>query len=374
MTFPWPEPGQTLDQIKDLMHALIHGPQKLRYCMELICSELFMLTSPANHRPLLQDLAKVMQQFGMDATNAEQLVDRDIKALGELLTVTQANRERRSVLLVPAFTNRSNDYWHAGQSSVLASGTATVFCNAVSKGLSVGGSCFIGFDSAQKLVKDHPGLVRLLTPYHGWHHGILQPSGLGALNETDQALVVVDLDPVHVVSGKPRPQLLPEPMSMVAYLPIVEVVRKEDNARALVAALENQFKDEKGREAWQDAFKAEALPAPCEAPHTWEHFRNAFERLLEAREAGRLLPELGGAELDAFAGFFSDPKAVRERILANLMDRHQQPAPLSWADGRQLEPAWLDFLVADLTWKTSEKPPEIRVPPWRISGGDATPF
>ncbi len=51
-------PGRTwtMDQIQALMQALIHGPQKLRYCMELICSELFLLTSPANHRPLLHDL------------------------------------------------------------------------------------------------------------------------------------------------------------------------------------------------------------------------------------------------------------------------------------------------------------------------------
>lgn len=189
----------TTDQLQALMQALIHGPQKLRYCMELICSELFLLTSPANRVPLLHDLAKVMQQFGVKTDKAETQIDSDTVALGEWLTITQKNRERRSVLLVPAATSRSNDYWHAGQASVLASGTATVFCNAVSKEMSVGGSCFIGIDSVQK-AKDQTGIVRLLTPYHGWHHGILQPSGSGALSKEDQALVVVDLDPVHVVS------------------------------------------------------------------------------------------------------------------------------------------------------------------------------
>ena len=38
---------------------------------------------------------------------------------------------------------------------------------------------------------------------------------------------MVDIDPVHVVSGKPRPQLLPEPMALVAYMPVVEVVDKK---------------------------------------------------------------------------------------------------------------------------------------------------
>lgn len=365
----------TTDQLQALMKALIHGPQKLRYCMELICSELFLLTSPANRRPLLQDLAKVLRQFGGDATEAKAQVDRDTQALGELLTVTQANRERRSVLMVPACTSRSNDYWHAGQASVLASGTATVFCNAVSKGLSVGGSCFIGCDSVQK-PKEHPGIVRLLTPYHGWQHGILQPSCQGALSDADQALVVVDLDPVHLVSGKPRPQLLPEPMSMVAYLPIVEVLHKEENARALAAALRDQLKGEEGRQTMERLLDADAFPAACEAPHTPKSFYTALAKLLEAKRDGRLTAESGGPELDKFVGFFRDAAAVRQRILVCLQDHHQQPAPLTKADGLDLVPAWLDFLVADLTWKQpvgeqrgDEQPrnqqPVIRVPPWK---------
>ncbi|MBN8503087.1 MAG: toprim domain-containing protein [Burkholderiales bacterium] len=365
----------TADQLQALMKALIHGPQNLRYCMELICSELFLLTSPANRRPLLQDLAKVLQQFGSDATDAKTQIDRDTHALGEWLTVTQANRERRSVLLVPACTSRSNDYWHAGQASVLASGTATVFCNTVNKGLSAGGSCFIGIDSVQKS-KNAPGVVRLLTPYHGWHHGILQPSGTGALSDTDQALVVVDLDPVHVVSGKPRPQLLPEPMSMVAYLPIVEVLRIEENARALAADLNDQLKGEQGRQALEQVLTADRFPTPCDKLHSREHFEAALGNLLRAKRDCSLNAEFGGPELEAFVDFFSDPAAVRQRILASLQDHHQQPAPLTKADGQVLAPAWLDYLVADLTWKQAgdkrldgdqarKNQPAIRVPPWQ---------
>jgi len=363
--------ARTFEQIKEMMRALVHGPQKLRYCVELICSELFLLTSPANRRPLLQDLAKVLRQFGVDATLAAKLIDLDINALGELLTVTQGNRERRSVLLVPACTTRSNDYWHAGQASVLASGTATVFCNAASKGLSVGGSCFIGCDSVHKPPKEHPGIVRLLTPYHGWHHGILQPSCQGALSETDQALVVVDLDPVHLVSGKPRPQLLPEPVSMVAYLPIVEVLHKKDNARALTASLRDQLKEKKDSETLERLLKTKAF-ATLREPLD---FRGALAKMLEAKRDRRLTADLGGPELDAFARFFSDPEAVRQRIMVCLQDQHQQPAPPAKADGLDLAPAWLDFLVADLTWKqpeeerlkderASNKQPAVRVPPW----------
>ena len=384
----WTGTPPTVDQIKTLMQALIHGPQKLRYCMELICSELFLLTSPANRQPLVQDLAKMLRQFGEDATKAEKSVDDDIKALGEWLTITQANRERRSVLLVPACTSRSNDYWHAGQASVLASGTATVFCNAVSKGLSVGGSCFIGCESVQKLPKEHPGIVRLLTPYHGWHHGILQPTGQGALSEADQALVVIDLDPVHMVSGKPRPQLLPEPMSLVAYLPIVEVVRKEENARAFAATLCSQPIKEEGRKTLEHLL-TNAFQAPCEALHNLTDFEKALAELLKAKKDGCLTAVSGAPALDAFVGFFSDRKSVRQRIMTSLQDRYQQPAPRHMRDSLDLTPAWLDFLVADLTWKHrngeryGDKQPEIRVPPWQpapdhsdadvggSSGGDA---
>lgn len=35
-------------QLTAMVRALIHEAPKLRYCMELICSELFLLTSPAN--------------------------------------------------------------------------------------------------------------------------------------------------------------------------------------------------------------------------------------------------------------------------------------------------------------------------------------
>lgn len=344
-------------QLSALIHALVQEAPKLRYCMELICSELFLLTSPANRKPLQQDLAKVLKQFGLDPGEAEGLVSSDIRAIGDLLTVAQSNRERRSVLLVPAYSSRSHDYWHAGQASVLASGTATVFCNAVGKG-SAGGSCFIGVDSVTQS-SDPTGVVRLLTPYHGWLKGILQPNGLGALSKDDQALIVVDLDPIHVVSGKPRPQLLPEPMSLVAYLPMVEVVNKTANAEGMANALESELKDD-AREKVKSLFLADAFPAHCGQLHEREVFFKAFEALLEAKKSGGLSPDACGAALDTFVAFFGDPDAVRQRIMAWLKDRHQQPAPKAGKWG--LEPAWLDFLVADLTCQREMA--TVRVPPW----------
>ncbi|WP_109483279.1 CHC2 zinc finger domain-containing protein [Paraburkholderia sp. C35] len=350
------------DQLIPLVQALVHGPQKLRYCMELICSELFMLTSPANRPPLQQELAKILQLFGGNPSEAKEIVENDVIALGELLTFAQRQRERRSVLLVPAFTSRSNDYWHAGQASVLASGTATVFCNAANKKISVGGSCFIGIGSVSGVKPEHAGVVRLLTPYHGWSKGILQADCKGALSPADQALVVVDLDPVHVVSGKPRPQLLPEPMSLVAYLPVVEVIDKAKNAEGLSKALYNELTEEGCRKLC-DMLTNEAFPEACGQLHIREDFAGAFKALLDDKQNGKLNPDTGGEKVEIFKDFFGDPRAVRERIMAWLGDRHQQPAPK--AGELRLEPAWLDFLVADLTWRHSDgKHPEIRVPPW----------
>lgn len=350
------------DQLIPLLQALVHDAPKLRYCMELICSELFVLTSPANREPLQQELARMLQLFGGTPSEAKELVNDDVIALGDLLTVAQRQRERRSVLLVPAFTSRSNDYWHAGQASVLASGTATVFCNAANKKVGIGGSCFIGIDSVNSVKSEHAGIVRLLTPYHGWSRGILQPDCKGPLSEADQALVVVDLDPVHVVSGKPRPQLLPEPMSLVAYLPVVEVIDKAKNADGLANALNNEL-TLAGLKNLQELLKDDAFPEKCGELHEREEFAEALVELLNDKQNSKLSLETGGASVEKFKDFFGDPRAVQERILAWLKDRHHQPAPK--AGERHLEPAWLDFLVADLTWRHSdEKRPEIRVPPW----------
>lgn len=344
-------------QLTAMVSALIHEAPKLRYCMELICSELFLLTSPANRLPLQRDLASVLKNFNLNSAEAEGQVRGDIDAIGEFLTLAQSNRERRSVLLVPAFTSRSNDYWHAGQASVLASGTATVFCNAANK-LSVGGSCFIGIDSVTPS-SDVAGVVHYLTPYHGWSKGILQNNGTGALSKADQALVVVDIDPVHVVSGRPRPQLLPQPMSLVAYLPVVEVVDKTPNADGIIDALGSELEAD-AREAVKLLLQSDAFPPHCSPLHEKQEFFKAFEALLKAKQSSELSTITGGAKLDAFAGFFGEPDAIRRRLMAWMNDRHQQPAGKGGDLG--LEPAWLDFLVVDLTCR--HEVATVRVPSW----------
>lgn len=344
-----------------LLPVLAEQLPPLRFCMELICSELFLLTSPANIKPLQQEVAALLRRFpSVSSDDAAEIVRADVDSIGDFLSIARTHSAtRRTILLVPAATTRSNDYWHAGQASVLASGAATVFCNAAESSIACGGSCFIGIDSATKPHLDSPGLIETLTPYHGWRKGILTARADGALSKGDQALVVVDIDPVHVVTGKPRPQLLPEPMALVAYLPIVETLDPEANKLSVYQALLRTFKDELRREAdEEEVISALAMISTAKR----DQVRGTPDALWTAFERLRSSAKVDGHELDHFADLFGDPKAVRERLLAWERDRHQQPnkthGPLA------LEPAWLDFLEVDLTLKPGAELATVIVPPW----------
>jgi len=101
----------------------------------------------------------------------------------------------------------------------------TVFCNSASK-CGIGKSCVIGHDGwdndrANELPNEaypHGG------PYHGLNPGIFHQwsKDRGALKKEEQAMVIVDVDPIYSMEGKPRPQLLPKPIELVAHLPIFE--------------------------------------------------------------------------------------------------------------------------------------------------------
>jgi hypothetical protein len=117
-------------------------------------------------------------------------------------------------------TTRSADYWIFGQSTLLSGGATTVFCNAVADKASIGGSCFIGRNS---WVRDKKSpIIDKITPYAGWSKGIYYNQSSDALGESEQAIVIADIDPSFMQEGRPRPQALAIPLQLVAYLPIVE--------------------------------------------------------------------------------------------------------------------------------------------------------
>jgi hypothetical protein len=208
---------------------ILHYSGKLRYleCVtEFVCSELFLPMSLANHHTLAAELLKLARRFGssMKEQTAMEHVQEDIKSISKYLGISDPTGEmkRRSILIVPAMTTRSADYWIFGQAALLAGGATTVFCNAVVDKHSVGGSCFIGRNSwnggGQSVHHDAN-----ITPYAGWSKGIYYNGRSDALGESEQAMVIADIDPLFMQEGKPRPQALANPLQLVAYLPIVEV-------------------------------------------------------------------------------------------------------------------------------------------------------
>lgn len=195
------------------------------YTMELICSEVFLVTSPANLLPLARSQRQLLRKFGvgLGGSNLEEMINQsvveDIKRFANFTGLGESLNIRRTILLVPAMTSRTADYTVLGQAAFLSSGLTTVFCNAVCGDLSHGQSCFIGHNCWQE-DSDHSGLPSV-EPYHGERPGIFQLNK-GQLGKEEQALLIADIDPFYSFEGKPRPQTLAKPLQLVAHLPIIE--------------------------------------------------------------------------------------------------------------------------------------------------------
>jgi len=225
---------------------ILHYSRKLRHleCLaEFVCSELFLPMSLANHHTLAIELLRLARRFGSSINEpaARDNVREDIASIAKYLGISDLDGEmkRRSILLVPAMTTRSADYWIFGQAALLAGGATTVFCNAVVDKHSVGGSCFVGRNSwnGGGPTVHHDTNV---TPYSGWSKGIYYNRRSDALSENEQAMVIADVDPLFMQEGKPRPQALANPLQLVAYLPIVEV-KGRTNASVFEADLHQKL-------------------------------------------------------------------------------------------------------------------------------------
>lgn len=190
---------------------------------EFICSELFLPMSPVNYKALAAELNKLAVRFGasMSLKSAEKSLIDDLESMAEYLGISVPSGKRKSIILVPAMTNRSADYWIFGQSTLLSGGATTVFCNAVKEKYAVGGSCFIGRNSWVREKKSFN--IDTITPYAGWSKGIYYNQASDALGDSEQALVIADIDPSFMQEGRPRPQALAVPLQLVAYIPILEV-------------------------------------------------------------------------------------------------------------------------------------------------------
>jgi len=411
---------------QELNRLLTATPLPLKYCLELICSELFMLTSPANLPLLTRDYeAQLNHFFKGTSINGRKVVLTDFENLGNALAMgsDELGAPRRSLLVVPAATSRTADYWIAGQTSLLAAGTTTVFCNGVLGKLFMGGSCFVGRES-WKNSHQSIGLISSTTPYHGWSKGIYYNKPTDPLGESDQAMVIADIDPLNMQEGKPRAQMLPVPLQLVAYLPIAETLDRVCNSMPLVKqllgkeletiadispALVNYLQGDPPNIPALEKAKTSLTQALCignvdtqvkRLKEMLEHFSEpvlagspsaaidmnkerqqiACLRLFcllkaqlntyEVKKFGDTSAKLGEAihegNIDAqieqlydLEKYFSDKTTLRGRTDAYSRDRSQQPKTV-----RAPAPAVYDWLEVDLTLKDSELLPPVSVPSW----------
>ncbi len=313
--------------------------------MELICSEIFLFTSPTNIPEMARDYVSMCSRFGLGASETQ--VWEDLKQLSQWLSVCSkpvGADSRRPILIVPAATTRTADYWIAGQAGLLAAGTTTVFINGAGSGLK-GGSCFIGRESWKTGAGAH-GYIETLTPYHGWSKGIYYNSKNDPLSEDDQALVIADIDPHNMLEGKPRPQMLPVPLQLVAYLPIVETVDDKSLDRSLCAAIpvEGGVIDPGGNQR--------ELTGKLKS-------RSGFWQMV-----AKSIYKIDYVFFENFSKNFSDEKAIQERAKSFFNNGYQQPFSSVVKQDLLSSPALYDWIEADMTLREGESLPLISVPSW----------
>ncbi len=214
--------------------------------MELICAEVFLASNPGNMTAFAQIYDMLQKRFfGISAGIQKQMecVMVDLQTIGEHTSLVQMKRSypkstgtageglgkygRTPILLVPAYTTRTVDYYITGQAAFLATGLTTVFCNAV--GLSSRGeSCFIGTDCWERNDVEKSPFMPDYSPYQGALPGVYRQydtkAGHGALGKDEQALVICDVNPLAASGSRPKPESMLQPLTLVAHLPIIESV------------------------------------------------------------------------------------------------------------------------------------------------------
>jgi hypothetical protein len=330
----------------EVMSLLLAGTRlPLKYLFELICSEIFLVSSPANYRHMLEDLDAMLRRFGGKAD--EDVIFSDIRTLSEQLSITGDGKGvRRSILAVPAATSRSADYWIAGQAGFLAAGTTTVFCNSIDGKSIVGGSCFIGCGSWKSEEHVH-GYIPRITPYHGWSKGIFYNNGKDTLSKKDQAVVIVDIDPHNMLEGKPRAQTMPPPLQLVAYLPVVESIDWNVTEARLLRELEIQ-------NGSISVKRGKNKSRPQDEKLFWEAFMKA-----------KVSPD--EQNLAEFWKKFPDEESLASRAKAFADNGEMQPAAPNGDGSILATPAFYDWIDVSLTLTERQDMSTVDVPPWKAT-------
>ena len=325
------------------------------YCSELICSEAFLVTSPANILGMVHAVRRLRANFGESRqpteSELEDQIIQDVKSFAYYTSLSHALDQPRLLLLVPAMTTRSRDYSILGQASFLASAVTTVFCNAVAGRFGCGESCIIGHDSWGKEGGKAVGLPGQ-GPYHGSLPGIYHPehSNSGRLGKKEQSLVIADVDPVYSPEGKPRPQMLPPPLSLVAHLPIIESLVAKPGARGCQCQRRSEDRSGLVRSLARDLLEKFASlsgnTAQDRAPQELAKLLERLEQLVRTSE------ETAGDQIGWLA----------ERRKAFLAEH--AASPRQWPP-----PVAVDWLYADLA-QPSGGFPKLEVPAYSLARGE----
>ena len=335
---------------------------------ELICSELFASTHPVNHATILSEYCALRQRFGFRSSTNENVVAEDVANLTKALRI-DGNVDRRTILVVPACTTRSADYWIYGQSALLAAGITTVFCAAVLSDTKVefkgGGSCLIA-GSSWSTSTEKPGHLTMCTPYSGWSRGIYYNRPEDVLSRKEQAVVIADIDPIYMNEGKPRPQALPVPVQLVAHLPLVEMV---NNKQLLDAYTPQNGGFSPTRSQPTDL---QILTHIQNVSEVAEVFKEIDEYLVKTKPTHLVDPRsvlASGQELadkaKGMAEFFSESTGWSKRL--EFWANNWRAMPFYGPP-----PTLIDWLPVDLSPKDGELPC-VFVPPWGSdTGGPST--
>ena len=338
---------------------------------ELICSEMFVSAHPVNNDIIKSEYFSLRQRFGNDpGEGGANPVISDIGCLTAALKLDD-RVDRRTILVVPACTTRSADYWIYGQSALLAAGLTTVFCAAVfadSKGeWKGGGSCFIANGSWTTFGETAGKLVNV-TPYSGWSRGIYYNKPSDALSRKEQAIVIADIDPIYMNEGRPRPQALPTPIQLVAHLPVVEMV---DDDLLMAAYSPENCGFQKNSSVGVD--KIRKVLRLHDRKKVQASYRETFEYL--SKVSLRQLVDASGALVEGkditdvakgMSEYFSDVSTWTSRL--DCWNRNWREMPFFGAP-----PTLIDWIPVDLS-PVAGRLPNIFVPPWGADFGDAAGF
>lgn len=222
---------------------------------ELICAETFAVSNISNYPSFLQASIdadykyrkRKSEDYRISYKTYKKKMLEDIMNFGRSTAMFSSNVEesrkrRSSIILIPACSTRTVDYYVIGQGNYLASGLKTVFCNSVDK-YARGGSCFIGQNSWDDVrqrrgesmeEKDIFAELSENTYYHGLHPGIYQQASpykdRGALGSKEQALLICDICANEKTN--PTAESSMSSLSIVAHIPILEqkMTRKDCQA------------------------------------------------------------------------------------------------------------------------------------------------